>query len=291
MGKNDGDKGRLSFKRVFAQSIKDACEGRLAMVMAVARHPQHMIMETLGRGGGAIKGSEHFKAWMGSDLPWMGAAVWAMPAGMEQEMIHKARCGALFSHGSTKTENDRAYIEHLGPLGSQVSGTQWNSSAFQSSEAYPINVTVGLYDLSMGRGERSRMEGSARPSYWAEPLPMIKRVWLDEDAPSLSPDFGAVSEILAWQMRASVAEAILEETDATQEQLEDLMGGVLRLPNKAAKHFTRQEHAMFGASKLGAEERAESMLAMEVARVAFELGGIQRAAKAAALGRSEAPRL
>lgn len=293
MGEIKGSAERLSFKEVFAQSIKDAGAGRLAMAMSMVRHPSHRHIEIMARRapGSDPIGKKVFEAWMGGGLPWMGAAVWGLPAALEKEMINKARCGALFSHGTTEAENDRAYIEHLGPLGCRVSGTEWKSSAFEESERYPIKVTVGLHELSIERGDNRMMEGSERPSYWPEPLPMVKRVWRTEDPPSLAPDFGAVAEIMAWQMRASVAEAIMEETDATREQLGDILGGVMRLSNKAARHFARQEHPMFGASKLGAEEREESMLAMDVARGAFELGAIQRAAKRAPPGRGEGPRL
>jgi hypothetical protein len=283
---------KLSFVEVFAQSMENAKVGRLAMVMPVILHPMSRNIQVMGRASGIESSNREsvFGAWDRDDLPWMGAAVWALPASLEKEMIKKARCGALFSHANTDSSKDRAYIEHLGPVGAQVSGTQWNQSAF-SDEGYPISVCVGMFDLSFGRADRTRMEGGARPSYWPEPLPMIKRVWTDSDPPERSPDFKKVALFTAEQMRLSVAEAIMEETDASPEQVEALLGGVLGLPNQVARHFARQEHGMFGAPKLNPVDHEESMLAMDYARAAFDRAGIERAAHSGEAVRGEGPRL
>lgn len=262
---------KCSFDEVFKRSLLDAKLSKLSAVIVLVKHPQWMFMN----GVCDVGHSEPFTAWIRPDMPWLGASAWVFPESLEKEMI-KCGCGALFSMNYCENAKDEAFIKHLGPLGSQVSGSSWSSKAF-SDEGFSMSVNVCSIDLRMGRFS-NLMVGGPRPSFWPEPLPMVKRVWLMEDPPELSPDFAEVAACQARQMRTKLQEIIVEVTDATTEQAEMILGTTGFLSAKTASHFARPEHPMFGAVKLGHDKFSEAETVIGAIRSMYEKDALEGSA-------------
>lgn len=263
------------FSQAFRKSLKEAGQGKLAMVIAYVPHPSAQMFE-MQRDYPDQGGMPGMESWMGPSMPWMGMAAWLFPASLQKEMMD-AGLGSLyqFAHAREASE-DEAFIHHLGPLGMRISGSGWNPGAF-GDEKWGMDISVCQYNVSASSGGIAK--GKERPKWWPEPLPLVERQWRFDDPREISPDFSVVSLCMANSMRSQCAKAIMEIGGATEADVSKLIGVASRMDGSLAGSFGRQEHPMFGATRLDPEKKANALAAIAQAKAAWEAEMIGQAAK------------
>ena len=255
-----------SFATAFSKSIQDVKTGQCDALLCLVPHPSHIFIRNPNKDSGS--NNNPFSTWCTDDIPWLGVSAWAHPSSLEKEMI-AAGCGALFSHANVSDpKNDKVYCDLLGPFGAQIGGASWNPQAF-SNHKFSKKLTIGTFDIRLGhRG--ILMKGQERPDHWPEPLPMAQRIWTHEDPRQLAPALNQVAQGMTQIIMKSITQAILEETDATPEQVQSILGASDIIPSQWGQHFFRQEHPMFGATAFSTEDFDQAQKALSMAQTIFE---------------------
>ena len=276
-----------NFELCFEKTLKSAHLGEVSAQIVLVPHPcvQHIIYAEKGD----LLGGEAFAPWFGSETRWLGAAAWVFPKHFQEELLASGG-GGLSSHAHCEINNNEAYITHLGPVGARVSGSSWNSSAFHEQN-WPYQIDVGNFDIQCGGGGQQLKKGAVRPSWWPEPLPMIERVWQDQDPPSLAPNLGLVAKALALQMRAEAAQAIFEEVGAEGARTAMALGTVIELPGHLARHFCTRDVGIKAPGRLQGVDLNQALQALEIVRSGFEAWSIERETDKKDLGRRPRPRI
>lgn len=258
---------------LFQKSLQAARDGEISLHLVLVQHPNAHIISQTDPNPAAVRwgeGSDPYAAWRGPDCPWLGAAVWAHPRHFDQDLM-EARCGSLFSFALSREHHlNEAFNLHLGPFGCEIGGAGSNSSAFERDK-FPLPLSIATCETRTSRLPR---EGQPRPDYWPEPYPLMRREWRPHEGPKLGPDFQAAALATARSIRAGAFEAMREE-GVSESVIEALGGAISPVPGRVARLFARQEHAMFGASALEAEQRAVAMELFDLARASFEAERIE----------------
>lgn len=268
-----------------AAAIDASNEGKLAVCLVLVTHPAFSFIMHSQRQPGKTgplfdNGPDPYDAWRSEDLPWIGAALWAHPAGLEKGLI-SAKAGSLFSHvHCSENALNEAFNIHLGPWGCSIGGSGSNPSAFER-DAFPAPLSIAHCETRSGGG--FPREGKPRPSHWPAPFPLQRFDWDEKTGPPNAPDFGAAALATVATLREQAFQALREE-GYSDELTEPLRGGIAAVPARVALHFLRQDHPMFGASALDADKRAEALTLFDLARSAFEFDRIAKATGPGSLG-------
>lgn len=199
-----------------------------------------------------IVSNARHKSWCAPNDPWWGLGAWLF----ESSLMDKIRAQNInnwhqFTHMDAK--ESKAYRECLGPFGLGISGSggytydngsvqkensTTNRQEVGEQERSDLQVQLGkLYYIDVGLSVQHNerlIEGKKRPSWWQEPLPMIRTAF-EKDAyePSKGPSFGACAQMLVYdiinQCHKARQEEDLEYTQSIQEMMQE--GCLVQLDN------------------------------------------------------------